>query len=261
MPPSEVDPLPESIPPVDSLPVFESPDTSLTSGPTIHRQLPSVRDWILTITAGLIAGFAAWLITETFHDRLQPMLLTTGGVPTPEEASVGVLSRVAAVTLQVTLSFGTLGAALGLALGVAGGTVRGSIRAAIIAACFGTIVGASAGALMSRVLLPIHFRFYNPDQDDLALAILIQGGICSVIGAAGGAAYGIGLGRSRNDTLRTLLGGLLGALVGVLIYQVLGALAFPLDATTKPLAATSATRLFAKLAVTVLASIGATKGA
>ena len=78
---------------------------------------------------------------------------------------------------------------------------------------------------MSRVLLPIYFRHLDPDHGDLTLAILILGGIWPIIGAAGGAAFGIGLGQPGH-VLRALLGGLLGALAGLLVYEIVGALAF-----------------------------------
>ena len=137
---------------------------------------------------------------------------------------------------------------------------RGSARAALIAAIAGSILGGTAGAIMPRVLLPIYFRMHNPDRDDLMLAILTQGGNWSVIGAAAGAAFGIGLG-GRGRALRALLGGLLGAIAGVLVYEIVGGVAFPLDGTADPLSATWGTRLFARLAVTILASAGAAMGA
>jgi hypothetical protein len=108
--------------------------------------------------------------------------------------------------------------------------------------------------------MPIYFRFYDVDKDDLVLSLLIQGGICSAVGAAGGAALGVGVG-GRSLTARTLLGGLLGAVAGVAVYQLVGALAFPLDQTTRPISATWATRLFAHLAVATLTAAGAARAA
>jgi hypothetical protein len=46
----------------------------------------------------------------------------------------------------------------------------------------------------------------------------------------------------------------------VFVYAVKGALAFPLEETSDPLSATWGTRLFARLAVTTLASAGAAMG-
>jgi hypothetical protein len=162
--------------------------------------------------------------------------------------------------LEATVAFGSLGAVTGLALGLAGGCVRRSARAALIAAIAGLILGGTTGAIMPRVLMPIYFKMHDPDRDDLFLALLIQGGNWSVIGAAAGAAFGIGLG-GRGRTLHALLGGLLGATAGVLVYELVGAVAFPLDRTSNPVSATWGTRLFARLAVTILASAGAAIGA
>jgi hypothetical protein len=171
-----------------------------------------------------------------------------------------VTAAQATETLEASLAFGSLGAVLGLTLGLAGGSARGSARAALIAAIVGSILGGAAGAGMSRALLPIYFRILDPDHGDLTLAILIQGGIWPVIGAAGGAAFGIGLGE-RGRAVVPLLGGLLGAVAGLLVYEIVGALVFPLDKTSNPLSATWGTRLFARLAVTTLASAGAARGA
>ena len=111
---------------------------------------------------------------------------------------------------------------------------------------------------MTHLLLPIYFRSYDPDDEDLILAFLVQGGIGAVIGAVAGGAFGLGLG-GRRHALGPLLGGLLGAIAGVLIYEVVGLVAFPLDETTRPLSATWGTRLLARLAVAILsfASAGA----
>ena len=113
---------------------------------------------------------------------------------------------------------------------------------------------------MPSVLVPLYFRMHDRDRDDLILAILIHGGNWSVIGAAAGAAFGIGLG-DWGRALRALLGGLLGAVAGVLVYEVVGGVAFPLDGTADPLSATWGTRLFARLALTTFASAGAVRGA
>lgn len=264
MSPIESNPSPEADLTDGSPAVGESSRGTTAAGPPAPRPAGAGRICVLIIVAGLIAGFTSWLTGEMLHSRFDRPLLATGGVPTADEARAEAIGREAGVTREATLTFGSLGAALGLALGAAGGSARRSVRAALIAASFGTALGATAGAAagaeMPRILLPIYFRSFKPDNDDLALAILIQGGICSVIGAVGGAALGVGLG-DRSLTVRAILGGLLGAIAGVLVYQMIGALAFPLDQTTKPISATGGTRLLAHLAVTALASAGAARGA
>ena len=162
--------------------------------------------------------------------------------------------------LESEVAFGSLGALSGLALGLAGGAARRSARAGLIAAIAGLILGGAAGAILPGVLVPIYFKMHDPDRDDLILAILTQGGTWCAIGAAAGAALGIGLG-GEGRALRALLGGLSGAIAGVLVYELVGAYAFPLDGTSDPLSATSGTRLFARLAATIFISAGAAVGA
>jgi hypothetical protein len=50
-------------------------------------------------------------------------------------------------------------------------------------------------------------------------------------------------------------------MAGVLVYEMVGAVAFPLDGTSDPISATSVTRLFARLAATIFVSAGAAIGA
>jgi hypothetical protein len=212
---------------------------------------------VLVLTAGVVAGGAAWLAGEATYDRLQPKILATGGIPTIEEARAGDRAMKAAVTYRAAVAFGALGASLGLALGLAGGIVHRSARSGLIGAALGATLGGAAGFLATWLLMPIYFRFYDPDRDDLLLASLIQGAIAAAIGAAGGASFGFG---DRGRIPRALVGGLLGGVAGVLIYELAGALAFPLDQTTKPISATPGTRLLGRILVTCLAAVGAAIG-
>ena len=244
---------------MSSTEVDPPPGAALAGGPATGRPLPPARVWALALTAGLIAGFASWLIGESVHGRFAPPDTRTGRRLSAADFKSRTMAKDAAQELEATLAYGSLGAVLGLALGLAGGCARGSARAALIAAIAGSILGGTAGAIMPRVLLPVYFRMHNPDRDDLMLAIMIHAGNWSVIGAAAGAAFGIGLG-DRGRALRAVLGGLLGAGAGVLVYEIVGGIAFPLDGTADPLSATWGTRLFARLAVTILASAGAVLG-
>ena len=236
------------------------PGSSLTRGLATGGQLPPASIWALALTAGLIAGFASWLIGESLHGRFAPPDARTGRRLSPEQIQSRATAIHASQGAEAAVAFGSLGAVSGLALGLAGGYARRSARAALIAAIAGSILGGAAGAIVPRVLLPIYYRMHDPDRDDLILAVLIQGGNWSVIGAAAGAAFGIGL-CDRGCALRALLGGFLGATAGVLVYELVGAIAFPLDETSKPLSATWGTRLFARLAVTMCTSAGAAIGA
>jgi len=230
-----------------------------------RRRFPLVRVWVLALLAGLIAGFTSWLIGEAIHGRFGPPTLVnisgpSGGFLSGPEIHRLNTAHSAAQTLEATLTFGSLGAVLGLALGLAGGFARGSARAALSAAIVGSILGGAAGAALTKVILPIYFRILDPDSNDLIVGIMIQVVISSAIGAVGGAAFGIGLG-DRSRVVRAVIGGLLGAIAGALVYEMVGAIAFPLDKISDPISVTWGTRLFARLAVTTLASAGVAMGA
>ena len=228
----------------------------LVAEPTARDLSPAPaqgKAWLLMLAAGLIAGTVSWLVGEALNDRIQPQLLSTGGVPTAEEAAAGASGTRKAVAMQVSLAFGSLGAALGLGLGLVGGVLRGSSRSTRNGAILGTILGGALGAITPQLLLPIYFRFYNPDSDDMVLALLIQGGIGAAVGAAGGVAFGVG---KRGRTTQAVAGGVIGALAGTLAYELAGALAFPLDETSKPIAATTVARLLGRLLVATFAAAG-----
>ena len=57
--------------------------------------------------------------------------------------------------------------------------------------------------------------------------------------------------------MSALFGGLLGAAVGAVAFEVVGALAFPLALTTRPIPVTWGSRLVAHLLVAVCAAAGA----
>ena len=244
-------------------------DAAAAADPPSSR--PSIRPgrcWGLALLAGLIAGAASWLGGEAIYGSFIPPLLATGGFPTAEQVQAATRARHTGVTLEATTTTAMLGAALGLALGAAGGGVRGSGRTAAIAGLCGAVLGGIGGAVATQALMPVYFRFYNPDQDDLIVAMLIQGGIAAVIGAAAGAVFGAGIAGGfgagvgvRGLVGRTIVGGLLGAAMGIVIFQVAGVMAFPLDRTTKPVSTSWGSRLFSHLAVAVLGAAGAAWGA
>ncbi len=245
MSPIEVDPPPGATP---------------AGGLAMRRQFSPIRVGVLALMAGLIAGFVSWLIGEAIHSRYGPPKLvviaaSTGGFLDSAEIQKRGTAKRAGQMLEANLTFGSLGAILGLALGLAGGSARGSVRGALRAAIVGSILGGSVGAAVSQMILPIYYRFFNPDTNDLILGIMVQLVISSAIGAVAGGAFGIGFG-DRSHAVRAALGGLGGAIAGALVYQMVGAIAFPLDETSNPISATGSTRLFARLAVTTLASAG-----
>ena len=208
----------------------------------------------------MFAGFAAWLVGEATHGRFAPPIFVNtagpkGGFLSGPEVQKLDSAKLSAQTFEATLTFGSLGAVLGLALGLAGAFARGSARSALKAAVVGSLLGGAAGSALTKVMLPIYFRVLDPDTNDLIVGIMIQVVISCAIGAAGGVAFGIGLG-DRSRFVRAVLGGLLGAVAGAVVYEMVGAILFPLDKTSDPISLTWGTRLFARFAVMTFASAG-----
>ena len=109
-----------------------------------------------------------------------------------------------------------------------------------------------AGAAATGFMLPIYLRILDPDVDDLIVGMMFHVTISSAIGALGArpSAPGLVIGAAPF----AVVGGLLGAAAAAVVYDIVGAFSFPLDGTSKPISATWSARLFARLAVTILAS-------
>jgi hypothetical protein len=225
------------------------PSGEPSSGPD---SIPPRRLWSLALIAGIGAGVVSWLGGEAIHGTFAP-------TPSYELLVSGRLDRLdaQAEVKGATLAFGGLGVLLGLFLGLAGGLARRAPRAALLAAVVGAASGLVAAVVSSLVMVPIFHRL-GTDRlaANLALPLMLHGGIWSAIGAAGGLAFGVGLG-GRGRAVRALLGGLLGAFGGTMIYELIGGLAFPFAEADRPVSATWGTRLIARLAVAFLAAVGA----
>jgi hypothetical protein len=242
-------------------------DPAATSAPasvSAPRPLTPARVWLLTLAAGLISGPASWLIGEAIHYRFAPPTLvvtasSSGGFLSGPEVFRRDMAKRGAQLFEAGLTFASLGAILGLALGLAGGAVRGPGSSGWIAPSVGAMLGGASGAAASLLILPVYYRLFDPDTNELIVGLATQMVIASCVGSAGGVAFGIGRGE-RGFAIRALVGGLLGAVAGVLVYQMAGAIAFPLDGTSTPIPVTTSARLFARLAVTILASAGVAMG-
>lgn len=215
----------------------------------------------LIVAIGLVAGLASFGIGE-----IAPSL-----VPPSFEFSQEVLAdrnRLPAETqrrmtrsqdLAAAIAYGSLGILLGLGLGLAGGSTRGAEGRALPGALSGIVLGGVAGAGASLLILPLYHAARKASNDDdvnldLALALVTHGGIWLAIGAAAGAALGLGQGGSYRIP-RGVVGGILGAGLAAVIYEVVGALAFPLAQTFRPRATTWPARLMAHLLVAMLTSV------
>jgi hypothetical protein len=126
----------------------------------------------------------------------------------------------------------------------------------VAAGLAGAAVGSLGGVAASWVLLPLFYRNEDPISGDLILPLLTQGGVWTVVGAAGGLALGLGRG-GRGLALRAGLGGLLGAALGAIVYEAVGAFGFPNDETDQPVSKTWVTRLLVRVLVAVLTAAGA----
>jgi hypothetical protein len=89
----------------------------------------------------------------------------------------------------------------------------------------------------------------------MASSLLVHGLPWAAVGAAGGLAFGIGLG-GRARAGRALLGGLLGAVAGAFLFEMIGAMALPGSKTVEPIAATWGIRLLAQCLAVIPSATG-----
>jgi hypothetical protein len=210
--------------------------------------------WILALTAGLMAGVASWLAGEADILQVAPEKVLFQGMGGQSFEPTLLTVRVAEQQTAVRV-FGVFGAVTGLALGLAGGLAGYSKRRAGIAAGVGLVVGGIAGAVAPLAVLPIFYLAGGPSSDDMIPPLFMHAGVWMGVGAAGGLAFGIGLG-DRRRAFATLLGGAVGAVIGAIIYEVVGAIAFPRDMTASPISTSWETRLLARMLVSFLAAVG-----
>jgi hypothetical protein len=216
----------------------------------------AVRLWALG--AGAAAALASWLLIEATRDSFKPtgtanqFMGSTFLIPGSQE-------RAAAGARNAALAFGLMGATVGLAFGLAGGLARPSARAGAVATFLGLVLGAAAGVGATVAALPVASRVHERDPGnmsaEMAASLLTHGGPWGAIGAAGGLAFGIGLG-GRGLAVRTLLGGLLGGVAGAILYELLGALALPATKIIEPIAATWGVRLLAQVLAVIPTAAG-----
>jgi hypothetical protein len=211
------------------------------------------RVWVWAIAAGLLAGLLCWGGGEIIWGRVRSAQ-TPRIVPFPTAAD---RDRVIWGQVRSTASsFIQQGAILGIVLGLAGGLARRSARAMLIAAIAGGLLGAAAATGAAYGLLPVYYRNVEPQENALGIPMITHGAIWGAAGAAAGLAFGLGLG-GRGRWARCALGGLMGGVAATMIYDLIGAMAFPLDKTSQPISATVHTRLIAHLAVGLLSAAGA----
>src|SRR5262249_42945111 len=134
-------------------------------------------------------------------------------------------------------SFAALGGLFALSMGLVGGLVRQSAGSAIRAGVIGLVGGIALPPLTALVVFPLYYRFEDAGMSEMMVSLLTHVALWVPVGAVGGLALGLGLGR-RGRIVPALVGGAAGALIGALVYEILGAVAFPLAETDRPISAT-----------------------
>jgi hypothetical protein len=207
----------------------------------------------LSVVAGLAAGLLAWAIGET-------RVVNTG----PVQKQVKVMAfmatqitheaRLAGVRVDATKANAIVDGLTGLLLGLIGGAAVGSGRRAALAGGVGLVVGGLAGAVLTWATMPLFEEWRAPDTAAMLPSLVMHGLFWMPAGLAGGLALGLGL---RDRIGLAVAGGVMGALLATLLYEVVGALAFPLASTGDPVSTTWLTRLLARLLVATFTAMAA----
>lgn len=213
------------------------------------------RIWASALAFGLLAGLAAWGAGELTVDWFPPERREIVGAMGLKSMDTTVETRNASEAKTGVLAAGLLGAALGLGLGLAGGCARRSAGSAAAAGVLGLTLAAAAGAGVTLAVLRPYFAAHKYTEDEILPALLVHGLIWLAVGAAAGAAFGLGAGGWRRVP-RALIGGAAGAAIGATLYEMVGAAAFPLAMTTRLVSLTWGSRLFASLSACLAASLG-----
>jgi hypothetical protein len=203
----------------------------------------------LLAVGGLLAGVLAFGAGEAVYDLIPAGIVTQYALGLTK-VSTSVATETVAAARNGALAFGVLGLFLGGCLGLAGGLARRS-SFAVAAGGLGSVLGFAAGVGASLALLPfcIASRIRYP-ENELVISFLMHGAIWGLLGALAGLAFAVGLGE-RPLWVRALTAGFIGALVGAVTFELIGAVAFPGAKTDDPISRTWATRLMARLLVTV----------
>lgn len=232
------------------------------TAPGRRRTRPAPRAlWGWALAAGVLAGLASWAGGERIFGAFgaTPQAVTGRLSQSPEVTERSAREQVVAHTKEGAATYGNLGAATGLALGLAAGLSRRDVRASLVAAGAGLVLGGAAGAVAGLGMVRVFYQNEDLFSHSLIYPMLAHGAVWSAIGVAGGMAFGIGLG-GRGRIARAASGGLLGAIGATVVYELTGALAFPLARTHFPIPESPATHLLAHLAVSLLVAAGAANG-
>jgi hypothetical protein len=211
--------------------------------------------WVAIPVVAVLAGAAAWYCGELTLDRFN-----ASDKASSQRFDFSVLNKEMAwaTSLNGAAAFAVLGGLLGFGLGLVGGLGRQSAAGAILGAVVGLILGAAAGALPSFAIMPWHWKHRGDDEyrGQLLLPTLVHLGLWCSLGLTAGLAFGLGrYGRRPSRLFVTAAAGLIGAIVGTSLFELAGALLFPLAETANPFSVTWQTRLLARLSVALFVGL------
>ena len=161
-----------------------------------------------------------------------------------------------AAAIRMTVRFFAIsGGLFGLAMGVAGGLAIGSVRSAVRVGMMGLVAGALMGGPGGLLFIPAHERAEDAELPEMAISLVSHLGLWVPLGLVGGLALGLGA-RSRRRVMPVVIGGVAGAVIGTISFEFLGALAFPLAETGRPISGTATTRLVAWFMILATSATG-----
>ncbi len=207
----------------------------------------------LSVVAGLAAGLLAWAIGETRVVNAGPVQKQVK-VMAFMTTQVTHEARLEGVRLDATKANAIVDGLTGLLLGLIGGVVVGSGRRAALAGGVRLVVGGLAGAVLTWATMPLFEEWRAPDTAAVLPSLVMHGLFWMPAGVAGGLALGLGL---RDRIGLAVAGGVMGALLATLLYEVVGALVFPLASTGEPVSTTWLTRLLARLLLATFTAVAA----
>ena len=237
--------------------VTEAPMTA-TSQPAERQFRRNGQVWAIALTFGLTAGLFAWGAEEATYGLFRPQLFPVVILRMPS-LQPNRESQNAADIKNATLAFAFLGCLTGLAMGFAGGVAGRSPVRGMVVGVAAMLLGGLIAAGTSLVLLPAFFRQLVPDPSDLLTPIMIHGGIWGAIGALGGLAFAIGMGRGRR-VVDAIIGACFGTLLATIVFHFSGEMLFPNSRSFDALATLPIVRLMAMVSVSVLLAVGAVWG-
>ena len=212
---------------------------------TVSRSI--ARGWLAL--AGLLAGLAAFGAGEVAYQRIPTERVKTkimGQTLMVPNSTTAMVAEVRNARRHSVYSACFSGGFL-----ESPGALRGSMVAVSGAGVLGAILGLATGVGASFGLLPYFFSTqpYHPEYD-LILSVMMHAVIWGLMGAVAGLAFAIGLGE-RKLILRVIMAAFVGATLGSVVFEFVGAAIFPLASTGQPISTTWATRLLARLLVTL----------